>query len=277
MRQPPYLPFLAGALSLAPGLKPIPPGTWLDPDTEAESWLSEKRALMQERRADVFGAVRGSEAAMREAADAVLAAAPGAAEGNWETPLEHAASAVSDDLCLLMRDGEGFWRLEAGSLCAPTFWRLSEKIGQPLSGLHDPVPGANPGMVGRIHRMFDALRPGQVLERFNWTVQPGAERFTPSQAPFKTRAAHMGPADALDALWLRVERQTISKLPETGAVIFTIRVAIDPLRAALAGAGHAAAFRAAWEGIDPVLAEYKGWPHYQDLVMAALAEAGIGG
>lgn len=277
MRQPPYLPFLAGALSLAPGLKPIPPETWLDPDTEAEGWLAEKRALMRARRADVFGAAPASEAAMREAADAVLAAAPGAPEGDWETPLEHAASAVSDDLCLLMRDGEGFWRLEAGSLCAPTFWRLSEKIGQPLSGLHDPVPGANPGMVGRIHRMFDALRPGQVLERFNWTVQPGTERFTPSQAPFKTRAAQMGRDGALDALWLRVERQTISKLPETGAVIFTIRVTIDPLRAALGGAGHAAAFRAAWEGIDPVLAEYKGWPHYQLLVMAALAEAGIGG
>ncbi len=277
MRQPPYLPFLAGPLSLAPGLKPIAPETWLDPDTEAEAWLAEKRALMGARRGQVFASAPGSETAMREGEEAVLAAAPGAPEGGWQTPLERAASAVSDDLCLLMRDAEGFWRLTAASLCAPTFWRLDEKIGQPLSGLHDPVPGANPGMVGRIHRMFDALRPGQVLERFNWTVQPGTERFTPSQAAFKVRAAELPEAGALDRLWLRVERQTISKLPETGAVIFTIRVAIDPLRAALAGEGHGEAFRAAWTGIDPVLAEYKGWPHYQRLVMAALAEAGIGG
>lgn len=277
MRRPPYLPFLAGPLSLAPGLRPIPPETWLDPDTEAKAWLVEKRALMKTRRADVFAATEISAAAMAEAAGAVLAAAPGAPVGVWETPLERAASAVSDDLCLLMRDADGFWRLEAGSLCAPTFWQLSEKAGQPLSGLHDPVPGANPGMTGRIHRMFDALRPGQVLERFNWTVQPGTERFTPSQAPFKARAAGMAEAGALDGLWFRVERQTISKLPETGAVIFTIRVAIDPLRAALDGPGHAAAFRAAWEGIDPGLADYKGWPHYERLVRAALAEAGIGG
>lgn len=277
MRRPPYLPFLNGPLTLAPGLRPISPETWLDPDTEAEAWLEEKRALMKARRADVFAAAADSEAAMAEAAGAVLAAAPGAPEGDWDTPLERAASAVSDDLCLLMRDGEGYWRLMAASLCAPTFWRLSEKIGQPLSGLHDPVPGANPGMVGRIHRMFDALRPGQVLERFNWTVQPGTERFTPSQAPFKAHAATMDATGALDGLWLRVERQTISKLTETGAVIFTIRVAIDPLRAALAGEGHAGAFQAAWDGIDPVLAEYKGWPHYQRLVRAALAEAGIGG
>ena len=75
------------------------------------------------------------------------------------------------------------------------------------------VKGANPGMVSRIHRMFDAIQPGQVLERFNWTVQPGTARVTPSQAPFKARAAELPEAGALDALWLRVERQTISKLP----------------------------------------------------------------
>jgi hypothetical protein len=128
-------------------------------------------------------------------------------------------------------------------------------------------------MVTRIHRMFDAIQPGQVLERFNWTVQPAPDRFTPDQAPFKKRAAELPAAGALDALWLRVERQTISRLPESGAVAFTIRIAIDPLRAALAAPGQAAAFGAAWDAIDPVLADYKGWPHYERLVRAALIEA----
>ena len=275
MRAPPYLPFLNGPLSLAPGLRPIAPETWLCPDTETDA-LAERRALMRGRRGEVYGARPGSEAAAGELAAAVHGAA-GPTVGAWPSALEGAASAVSDDLCLLMKDEEGLWRLEAASLCAPTFWRLDEKLGEPLGGLHGPVPGANPGMVGRIHRMFDALRPGQVLERFNWTVQPGTERFTPSQAPFKARAAEMDEAGALDGLWLRVERQTISKLAVSGAVVFTIRVAIDPLRAVLAGPGHAEAFAAAWEGIDPVLADYKGWPHYQRLVRAALAQARRGG
>ena len=275
MRRPPYLPFLNGPLSLAPGLRPIAPEVWLRPDTEA-GVLEEKRALMAARRGEVYGAREGSELAALELAAAVHEAA-GPAEGDWPSALDGAASAVSDDLCVLIKDREGFWRLEAASLCAPTFWRLDEKLGEPLGGLHGPVPGANPGMVGRIHRMFDALRPGQVLERFNWTVQPGTDRFTPSQAPFKALAAEMGEGGALDGLWLRVERQTISKLAMSGAVVFTIRVAIDPLRAALAGPGNCEAFEAAWEGIDPVLAEYKGWPHYQRLVRAALAQARSGG
>ncbi|MBY9065540.1 DUF3445 domain-containing protein [Hyphomonas sp. WL0036] len=274
MRRPPYLPFLNGPLSLAPGLRPIDPGSWLHPDTEAAAWLGEKRQIMKARRGEVF-ASRIDESLMARVARRVLAGAPG--EAGWETPLEVAAASVSDDICILTKDEGGLWRLMAASLVAPTFWRLAEKIGAPLSGLHEPVPGANPGMVGRIHRMFDALRPGQVLERFNWTVQPGADRFTPSQAPYKALAAQLPEEGALDALWLRVERQTISKQAEGDAVVFTIRVAVDPLRAALAGAGHAEAFRAAWKGIDPVLAEYKGWPHYQRLVRAALAQAGIGG
>ena len=271
MRRPPYLPFLAGPLSLAPGLKPIVPEAWLTPDTEAHT-LEGKHGVMRTLRSDVYGARDGSEMAALELASAVHAVA-GPGQGAWVSALEAAASAVSDDLCILIKDGAGLWRLEAASLCAPTFWRLGEKLGEPLGGLHGPVPGANPGMVGRIHRMFDALRPGQVLERFNWTVQPGAACYTPEQAPFKQIAADLPEAGALDGLWLRVERQTISKLPISGAVAFTIRVAIDPLRAALADAAQVAAFRAAWDGIDPVLADYKGWPHYQRLVQAALAEA----
>lgn len=272
MRRPPYLPFLSGPPGLAPGLRPIEEAAWLHPDTEAGAWLDEKRRLMRERRAEVFAAHPGADEAMQEAADRIKALV-GRGAGVWETPLERAASMVSDDLCVLMREGSGFWRLEAASLCAPTFWRLSDKLGEPLAALHGPVPGANPDMVGRVHRMFDALRPGQVIERFNWTVQPGGDRFTPSQDGYKALAPTLPEEGALDTLRLRVERQTISKLPQTGAVVFTIRVVIDPLRAALDGEGHAEAFRAAWDGIDPVLAKYKGWPHYERLVRAALAEA----
>lgn len=274
MRRPPYLPFLSGPLSLAPGLRPIDPENWLYPDTEAGIWLPEKRQIMRARREDVFASQ--AEDAVLEDVAMRLAGGRGL-EGGWPTPLEAAAASVSDDICVLTKSGDGLWRLVAASLVAPTFWRLTEKMGAPLAGLHDPVPGANPGMVSRIHRMFDALRPGQVLERFNWTVQPGPERFTPSQAAFLEKAQTLPEDGALDALFLRVERQTISKQECTGAAVFTIRVAVDPLRAALSGEGYAGAFRNAWEGIDPVLAGYKGWPVYQRLVRAALAQAGIGG
>jgi hypothetical protein len=268
MRTPPFRPFLAGAPQLVPGLKPIPPEAWLEPDTEAGVWLDEKRALMRSHRRDVFGAI-GADAEMAELA-AQVSAVKGEAEEDWPTPLEAAASLVSDDLCLLCSSTDGLWRLKAASLCAPTFWRLDEKLGEPLGGLHAPVPGANPGLVSRISRMFDALRPGQVLERFNWTVQAGDARFAPSQAASKALAASTPDEAALDTLFQRVERQTISKLPETGAVVFTIRIVLDPLRAVLTTPGDVRAFREAWAHVSPDLHAYKGWPAYDRLVAAAL-------
>ena len=273
MRAPPYLPFLSGPPGLAPGLKPIVAEGWLTPDTEANAWLAPKRALMQARRDDVFAA-HGAEAEMVEAGQLVLAAlGQGMREADWPTPLEAASAEVSDDLCLMMRGDDGLWRLQAASLCAPTFWRLSDKMGEPLGGLHAPVPGANPDLVRRISRIFDGLQPGLMLERFNWTVQAGDARFTPSSAPLKALAGEAPDEAALDVLHLRVERQTITKLPETGAVLFTIRIVMDPLRAALLGEGAVDAFEAAWQGITPEMADYKGWAAYQRLVRAALDAA----
>ena len=268
MRTPPYLPFLNGPPGIAPGLMPIAPEAWLMPDTEAAAWLAPKRGLMRAQRDEVFAA-QGAEVEMREAANLVLAVT-GAAEGCWPTPLEAAASTVSDDLCLMVRDGDGLWRLRAASLCAPTFWRLEDKIGEPLGGLHGPVPGGDPGLAVRISRIFDGLRPGLVLERFNWTVQAGIERFTPGAAPLKTLATDTPDAAALDVLHLRVERQTLRKLPDTGALLFTIRIVIDPLRAALPTLRHVEAFASAWQGADPAMHHYKGWPAYDRLVGAAL-------
>lgn len=268
MRAPPYLPYLDGPPGLAPGLKPIAPEAWLLPDTEAAEWLEPKRALMRTRRDDVFAA-RDADAEMAETAEIIRGHA-GPGQGVWPTPLEAAAATVSDDLCLMIRGTDGLWRLQAASLCAPTYWSLAGKFGKPLAGLHAPVPEGDPGLAQRIARIFDGLQPGRVLERFNWTVQTGAERFTPSAAPLKALATAMPQAEALDSLCLRVERQTIRKLPATGAVLFTIRIVIDPLRAALPTADHVAAFATAWRGIAPDMGDYKGWPIYDRLVRAAL-------
>lgn len=268
-RTPPFLPFLDGAPDLAPGLKPIEMADWLTPDTEAPHWLRQKHGIMRTQRAQVFGD-NGIGRVGNDVLARVSAATGGVAE-DWPTPLEQAAAMVSDDLCVMAKI-DAQWVLQAASLCAPTFWRLGDMLGKPLVGLHADVPGADRALVPRMARMFDGLRGGIVLERFNWTVQAGGERFTPNSGPLKAlavRAAEADDADALDLLHLRVERQTICRLDEAH-ILFTIRVCIDPLRAALGTSSDAAAFRAAWEGISPELSAYKGWPVYDPLVRAAL-------
>jgi hypothetical protein len=263
MRIPPYLPFLAGPPDFVVGLRPLEAATWLYPDTEVHT-LPEKRALLAARRGEVFAETEGSQPAQAE-----VAALVGGAD------FLAAAGMVSDDFCLMERRGPD-WVLSAASLCAPTFWSLAENIGKPVAHLHGPVPdtlgpGGAQGLAARIARMFDAVAPGVIMERFNWTVQAGPERFTPSQAPLIARAEATPAAQAGDLLHLRVERQTIQKLPETGAVLFTIRICVDPLVAIFAVDGGQQAFAQAWRGAAAHVRTYKKWPPLERHVTALLA------
>jgi len=263
-RSAPYLPFLSGPPEVAPNLRPIPESRWLIPDTEKSDWLPSKRVMMASRPHDTIQGETDGPAA-RELLSLVGEAVGESPHHSWENALEAAASIVSDDLCLLERDEEGDWVLIAGAVAAPTFWWLEDQIGLTLAGLHEPVPGGAPGLSRRINRIFDHLKPGRVLERFNWTIQANGVRF----APDRPRADTATPDD----LHLRVERQTIRKLPETEAICFTIRVAMDPLLPILANPDVRETFEDAWIGAAHDVREYKGWEELEDLVRDACRQS----
>jgi hypothetical protein len=259
------LPFLAGPPAFQVGLKPIAAEAWLEPDTEAHT-LAQKRALLAAQGEAVFAVTPGAEAAAAETAALIGA-----------EDFRAAAERISDDLCV-MQNRAGGWVLGAAALCAPSFWSLQENIGRPLAHLHGPVPDrlgpeGTQGLAARIARIFDALAADTILERFNWTVQAGPERFTPSSAPLMARAAAAPEDAAASLLHLRVERQTIRRLPETGAVLFTIRVSIDPLVAAFETEGAREAFAEAWRGAPAHVRAYKKWEKLERLVAALLATA----
>ncbi|WP_377375542.1 heme-dependent oxidative N-demethylase subunit alpha family protein [Ponticaulis profundi] len=269
MRTPPYLPFLDGPARVAPLLKPIPMERWLTPDTEAEAWLPTKRNLMEKARDEVFAARTWAEDAMQEAArDIHRALGPTSVDQLiFPTEFENASGLISDDVCVMIKQA-GEYKLAAASLCAPTFWSLTENIGKPLAGLHGPVPGGAPELSDRINRVFDGLQPGMVLERFNWTVQYGAERYTPTAEPMKLALANGRPEEIAPGLHLRVERQTVRKLTRTGAVLFCIRVCTDPLSPILANEAWRKAFTESWNQTEDSLRRYKGWDHYEHVMRA---------
>lgn len=263
-RTPPHAPFRAGAPRFTPALRPIAPDAWLAPDSEAHV-LGWKAAMLAH--ADTIATIPGSERAAGEAAMAVLRAA-GAPVSN---DLAAASRAVSDDLVVMMRQDAG-WRCAALTLTAPTFFALDDVLGAGVAALHRPVPDGA-ALSKRIERVFDGLRPGPVLERFNWTLQAGAARFTPNSAALRARAQDADPAEALDVLHLRVERQTITKLAQTGAVVFTIRVCLDPIRRLQPN--DQACLAAAWRALGPEGRAYKGWCAYERLAEAAFDAWGV--
>ncbi|MEL6818005.1 MAG: heme-dependent oxidative N-demethylase subunit alpha family protein [Pseudomonadota bacterium] len=149
---------------------------------------------------------------------------------NVMSPLLAASMLVGDDLVLMRRHDDG-WRLVAAGLFAPSYWNLSEKYDRPLQVMHETVPGFGPGSRNAeiINRMFDMMADDVILERRNWSFHAEGDWFTPGHHPHHLLSD--GVSDDLIAnMFVRREYQTISKVPDTGDVLFTINVTTQQLR-----------------------------------------------
>ncbi len=253
-----HTPFDGSSRPFTIGLKPLDPkrwpdrgpAHWIDWDARTPQALALKADLLATRRADVLRAEPATLAAQAEVLDLVLdhlgahglpgfqvtgtgagrlvtcgATGTTRAIADWaEAPLALAGLLVPEDLVLMRAEPDGTWRLAAACLCFPSHWSLAEKFGRPLEAVHDPVPGVNERLAARINRIFHALRPGAPVWRQNWSLCTDPGLFHPDA----TGAGVSDPALA-PAAYLRVEHQTLHKLAVSGDVLFTIKIAVDPL------------------------------------------------
>jgi len=134
-------------------------------------------------------------------------------------PLDAVARLVPDDLVLLV-ERNGRLVFGGGSLCFPNRWNLRSKLGLTMAEVHAPVGLLNEQIEGPIDHFFNRLVPERSWWRLGWGIIDTDDWFAPddSQVP---RSA--------DAWWLRVERESLRRLPRTGAVSFGIRTHVTPL------------------------------------------------
>ena len=149
------------------------------------------------------------------------------------SPLSIAALLVQEDLVLMRKSSDG-WKLAAASLCFPSAWNLLEKFKKPLHQIHSPVPEFGEGTrnASLIERMFDNLDPARSVLRWNWSLHGDDRLYHPaSDNNMKNR---FGAGDDITGrVIIRLERQTLRKLPQSGDILFTIRIYNDPLEALL--------------------------------------------
>ncbi|MET0438140.1 MAG: DUF3445 domain-containing protein [Devosia sp.] len=273
--------------------KPLDPSDWLDPDADMAAQLAEKARLHKTHLAEIFAELPESRPAQAELLSLLFDYLPIRFPHLWQRrgegllvvptgemvepggiPLLQAARLVQDDLLVLSRTEPG-WRLVAASLSFPSSWVLADKIGKVLDALHDPVPGFGPETrpAQLMARMFDALRPEAPMIRWNWSLYGDSRLFHPDvSGPDKPR---FGTGDRADPVHLRLERQTLRKLPETGAIVFTIRISLVDLDTfagmpdakTLAGQLHTQLLALTAEQLD-----YKGLTHERERVLARLAD-----
>jgi hypothetical protein len=168
--------------------------------------------------------------------------------------------------------GADGWRLAAAALAFPSSWSLAEKFGQPLDRIHAAVPGF-PGRMGeRVARIFDNLKAEQPVWRVNWSIYDDADLHHPQSKAGPRRwsgaAGRFG-----ESAFVRVERQTLRRLPASGDILFTIRVYVDPVAAFARhpqGAELARGLREQLLGLDEAQLRYKNLVAERDRIAAEL-------
>lgn len=289
--EPIHLPFHTGPYRMSMDLTTAPESAWFEIDALYPTEMAERRRLLAEAHADVFGTVPGSDAARAETL-ALVAAALTAHHPDWFAldggtlhnrltgeawmldsppldPLELAGRLVQEDLCLLRLTEDGPV-LMAAVLCFPARWRLAEKIGRPLAGIHGPVPLYGEKLARPVDRFMAALKPGRLAERLNWSMMDDPTLFQPTGHGRTEANAAITAENAGDRIFLRVERQTLSLLPASGAVLFTIRTHCYPIARIAADRQAAADLAAAVRALPDTLRRYKSLLPFQPALLAYL-------
>jgi hypothetical protein len=290
-----HLPFEDGPFRMAMGLVACPPGDWFELDACYPAELAERRALLADRRAEVFAACPGSDAARAEVlatvADHLAAHHPGwfrRAGAHLENlltgerwildqpspdPLEIAGLLVQEDLCVIRPTADGPV-LDAAVLCAPSRWRLAEKIGRVLLDVHAPVPFYADRLGSAVDRFMRSLKPGRIALRMNWSVVDDPALFQPTGKFRGARDPSITAANAGARLYLRTERQTFRLLERSGSVLFGIRVHSHPVARVAALPGVAPRLAAAIRALPEPMQRYKSLPAYGAALLEYLDAAG---
>jgi hypothetical protein len=129
---------------------------------------------------------------------------------------------------LTRRSGEDIYRLIGAAVAFPTDWEPARKMGLPLAAMHQPIDNYAEQLANGVDRFMSKLKPGAIYGRCNWFVAPTDALRWVGEPP-EQAFAHVTPDNAGETLFVRSERQTLRRLFETQAILFTIGVHVAPL------------------------------------------------
>jgi dimethylamine monooxygenase subunit A len=274
---------------MAMDLVSVPEADWFEFDELYLPEMAEKRRLLTSSYDQVFAATPVSDAARAEALELIVTAltthhpdwfsCDGAELRNhltgeaWKPgsldPLDLAGRLVQEDLCLIQNDNAGPV-FTAASLCFPSRWRLLDKVGKPLSAVHGPVPFYADRLAAPVDRFMRHLKAGHIASRLNWSLLDDPALFQPGGKWRVDGASDITVTNVGSRIFLRVERQTLRRLPETGAVLFGIRVHVYPLDRVIDSPDRAATLAEAVRALPAEVQHYKSLLPFRAALLAWL-------
>lgn len=245
------------------GLGPGEAASFFAPTPENSALLAERAHWLVDSPEEYTGLTGAGAALLAEAS---------ALARNWGArPSDHSllalARAWEPDFVLLSFGDDGLV-VDGGAVCFPTAWSLREKLGRTLFATHGPVPRLNEELSAHIDTALRKLAPGTAWERDNWGLasSPDLNRHPLRNLPALTAD------DSLDRVWFRAERQILFKLPQTGGILFGIRIVTSSLRKVLADTTERTALQQQLASMSDAAADYKGLTAIRPQVLRWAAE-----
>ncbi len=191
-------------------------------------------------------------------------------------PLDWVGRQVQEDLVLLAGDDSV---LVAGQLCFANDWCLTEKMGLPFWQIHAPIVPIVEPMILAAQKFMARLTVGRPVWRMNWSVKVSNDldmtsRHTPAN---RQRLANLLPGLTPDTIghqvYLRVERQTLTRLPRSGAILFGIHTYQNLLADEIAARpGAADKLARVFATTPPAMLDYKSMTGFMPALMTYLSQ-----
>jgi len=159
------------------------------------------------------------------------------------------------------------------AVCLPSSWAPENKVGRHFTEVHAPVAD-NAVLLASADHLARLVTGSDRWERFVWTLtaDPHLDRH-----PQRIAALGWDPSLGADALaasaYLRTERQTFIPVAGSRLAVFTIHVAVEPLRAAIRSSADSRQLQAALSTMSSAVLAYRGLTAARDRLLMWLEGA----
>ncbi|KAK2801547.1 hypothetical protein FQN51_005254 [Onygenales sp. PD_10] len=193
-----------------------------------------------------------------------------------EDPMITCARLIQDDLALMYEKPDGQYYLLAGAILLAGFWRLSDKFGMPLSEIHTSgdVPQFKTKLEKGMINFFRRIKPADPVLRNNYFIQVDDELpWSHSIGDEDSDSVSWSTAQknkAIEHHYFRSERQSLRRLPRSGAVVFTIRTYFEPITEIVKEPGVPGRLASAIRSWGDDVARYKGRERYGEVLLEFL-------
>ncbi|GAB7348764.1 hypothetical protein MBLNU459_g7493t1 [Dothideomycetes sp. NU459] len=189
------------------------------------------------------------------------------------SPLLVILNNVPEDFAMVLRDPEtGYYSFRAGVVCSSLGWNVGTKIGMTLKEIHEPIPDYKEKMEFSMDRYFAKKPTEKPIQRGSWGLEIDEPLFMPPGDPHEHLRQQQDPTHDISRCNLRVDWQTLRRLPLSAAVVFNFKALFTPVQEFRDEPRVPSVLLKVLREGKKSLMEYKGTWHTEHVVIPALEQ-----